>query len=108
MSDDDTKYTAPKELTKGDDFCGVGPLETDQHDTMTAACAWHDNQYINQKLHGGEGLRAGIDSEFLDKMLTLNDFHDGGTLGAVKAYTYYGLVRAFGWIPWWFNRNNGS
>lgn len=103
----DKGYTAPEGLTNGDDFCGIPPFETNNHDPFTAACAWHDNQYVFFKLHGGEKLRSSIDAEFLRKMLILNESRGRGLLGSIQAYTYYGLARVIGWIPWYLNRSNG-
>ena len=108
MTDDKKLYTALSEITQKDNFCGAGPFETGANDPMLDACNWHDNAYMRDKLHGGEELRAKDDAIFLKEELTLNKLYNLPPVATVKSYVYYGLVRAFGWIPWWFNRSNGT
>ena len=74
---------------------------------MTPACAWHDEAYINNKLHGGEKLRREMDQAFYKKMLKIADKKKSAILN-LQAKIYYLLARGFGWIPWYFKKGNGK
>lgn len=85
--------------------CGIGPFTTGPNDPMIKACQWHDQFYIENKLHGKESLRAYGDSRFYDKMKSIAK---NNLLLRIQAIIYYALARLFGWIPWYLRRSNGK
>ena len=78
-------------------LCGVYPFQTSSKDTFTKACKFHDLAYIEGSIQQKIFSRKEVDQIFLKQMLELSG---ESKLKKVKAYTYYGLVRVFGW-PFW-------
>ncbi len=91
------------------DRCGVGFLRTSSRDPFIQPCAKHDQDYLawksikQDKSKIRERMRKLIDRDLLVGMLQVaitqdklhsRLFHWG------RAYTFYGFVRAFGWLAW--------
>jgi hypothetical protein len=88
--------------------CGLKKIRTPWFDPMSEACELHDELYINNKLYGGEELRAQIDDRFYKKMLEIAN-SKSATIRPfliVQAKLYYSIVRKFGSIAW-EDKSNG-
>jgi hypothetical protein len=90
------KLVDGKIVWEKDDCCGDGWFQTTERDPFLWACRWHDLAYQKHKLLW-ERDRKDIDREFLCRMLLIAKSRNRLRL---RAYTYYGLVRTFGWIAW--------
>jgi hypothetical protein len=93
----DVEQVSPHPEDK-DPGAGLGPINTGKSDPMYGPAVVHDQRYLTQ-----ETSRKDADLIFLELMeaiasSTKNPVKRGARY--VQAYTYYGLVRAFGWIPW--------
>ena len=84
-------------IKQSEHLCGVYPFQTNNKDNFTKACIWHDLAYIEGSIEQKIFSRKEVDQIFLKQMLELAG---ESKLKKVKAYTYYGLVRTFGW-PFW-------
>lgn len=89
----------PRELLSGEDeICGVGIFATDEFDCFRLACAVHDNFYTKRDFFEARGwTRLKMDNYFLELML---EECRGDCFKKAKAYYYYSLVRAIGWLPY--------
>ena len=77
--------------------CGVWPFTTGPNDPMLNACAWHDKAYEEGSWYQEHMTRREVDQMFLSQMLIIAK--DSKTL-KLRAYTYYAVVRALGWMFW--------
>lgn len=77
--------------------CGLPGLNTGPNDPLLAACRKHDIYYIWHDARKTALNRGQVDLEFLDLALKLAG--DNRAL-RLRAYTYYGIIRAVGWLPW--------
>lgn len=78
--------------------CGISKIWlTRPDDPFVDACDWHGNAYMEGSVYQQKYSRALIDSAFLAQML-----HAAGDnlFLKLKAYLYYGLVRALGGKYW--------
>lgn len=87
-----------------EDRCGIWPFSTDWfgEDEFHQACKLHDNLFVQNELGITSLTRLDADRVFLRKMLSVADMYEGAARWGLrtKAYVYYGLARAFGWIAW--------
>ena len=89
----------PQILTEKDDLCGLSFFNTGPNDPFRLCCAWHDRAYTSRAFFEQHGwTRMKIDRYFFDLMMqTANG--DFGLI--VRAKSYYAMVRAIGWLPYY-------
>lgn len=77
--------------------CGISWLWFDKYDAFKGACLLHDNAFDQHAAGEPTVSRKEVDKAFLEVMLRESE---GKPLQTAKAYTYYTIVRAVGWL-WW-------
>ena len=77
--------------------CGISWLWFDQYDKFNNACLVHDAAFDQHEAGAPTVSRKEVDQAFLKVMLRESR---GNPALVAKAYAYYTIVRAVGWV-WW-------
>lgn len=100
----------PKLFSDQKTECGDSRLWGRPEDVFDSACKFHDYHY--QRKHDQAGTeepvtyaRKDIDRGFLDIALRESQ---GSKYLQCRAYAYYGLIRAVGWLWWNSDKNKTS
>lgn len=96
----------PQLLQDEHSVCGLGDLNTGFFDPERPACGWHDTTYLNYRFFENLGWdRKDMDDYFLNLALVTAG-RDAKQIQ--QAHTHYALVRAVGWLPYYYRKLTGN